>query len=490
MWLKAARYLGRQNTCNEEEPSMKSIRFIAIFIVLTASQIQTVSAESTMRLDYFHTGDAQSEVFSLDELVVEPLPWPGNSHQPIDTLLRGKYLFEITQGQENKVIYSRSFSSIYGEWETTGEAQKMKRTFHESLRFPKPTGTFTLNLKKRDPNNQFQLIWKTDFNADDYMNHQEQANYQDQVIAIEKNGDPTRKVDLLILGDGYTAKEQPAFEKKARELSEYFLSSYPFSKRRNDINVWAIAPPAHQSGVSRPSSGLYIDSPLGATYDAFRSERYVLTYDNKSWRQVASSAPYDAVIMITNSDTYGGGGIYGLYSTAAANSDWAKYLFVHEFGHHFAGLADEYFTSSVAYQAPAKIVEPYEPNVTALLDPKTLKWKHLVDKDTPLPTEWPQQTFEDHSIKIQGIRAKLRADNKPEAEMNALFDKNQAIVEALFSNHKNHSVVGAFEGANYQSKGFYRSSMNCVMFTRTKDFCSVCAEAVEQMIDTYTSQEN
>ena len=467
---------------------MNSFKYLVAIIFIVGFQSQSVFAEQTMRLDYFHTGNATSEVFSIDQLIVEPLEWPGNASQSHDKLLRGKYLFEITQTKVNKTeetIYSRSFSSIYGEWETTSEASKIKRTFHESLRFPKPNGKFTVNLKKRDANNQFEQIWQIELDADDYMNHQEQANYKQQVIEIENNGNSAKKVDLLILGDGYTAKEQPAFEKKARELSEYFLSTYPFSKRRKDINVWAIAPNSKQSGVSRPSSGKYVDSPLGATYDAFRSERYVLSYANKNWRQVASSAPYDAVIIITNSETYGGGGIYGLYSTAAANSDWADYLFVHEFGHHFAGLADEYYTSSVAYQAPAKIVEPYEPNVTALLDPKNIKWKHLVTNTTPLPTGWPKEKFEKHSLKYQEVRAKMRADNKPESEMNQLFVRNQSTVEDLFSEHKNHNVVGAFEGANYQSKGYYRSSMNCVMFTRTKDFCDVCSEAVEEMIDTF-----
>lgn len=466
---------------------MKIIKWLIFLVAIAGLQSHRLYAEQTLRLDYFHSGDASSEIFSLDQLVVEPLEWPGNLNQPKDNLLRGKYLFEILQAdKKDPIIYSRSFSSIYGEWETTLEAKKIKRTFHESIRFPKPNGKFSVRLKKRDKNNQFQLVWTIDLDADDYLNHRENANYKDQVIAIEKNGDPSNKVDLLILGDGYTIQEQPAFEKKARELSEYFLTSHPFSKRRKDINVWAIAPHAKQSGVSRPSTARYIDSPLGATYDAFGSERYVLTYDNKNWRRVASSAPYDAVIIITNSETYGGGGIYGLYSTAAANSAWAKYLFVHEFGHHFAGLADEYYTSSVAYQAPENIVEPYEPNVTALLNPKQIKWKHLMSEDTPLPTAWPKEAFETHSLKYQKIRTKLRADNKSESEMNQLFDDNQTFVESLFSKHPNHHTVGAFEGANYQSKGYYRSSMNCVMFTRTKDFCNVCSEAVEQMIDTFT----
>jgi len=252
--------------------------------------------------------------------------------------------------------------------------------------------------------------------------------------------------------------------------------------------VWALAPASAQSGVSRPSTKTYRDSPVGTTYDAFRSERYVLTFDNKSMRRIASSTPYDFIEILTNTEVYGGGGIYGLFSAAAANNEWAPYLFVHEFGHHFAGLADEYYTSAVAYEAPEKIVEPYEPNVTALLDPAELKWKHLVTPNTPLPTPWPKAEFEEHSIAVQKRRAEMRAANVSEDEMNALFRYTKEFTEKLFSKTQHKDAIGAFEGANYEAEGFYRSEMNCLMFTRTDYFCRVCAAAIEDVIDEYTKE--
>lgn len=463
-----------------------TIRSVVLLLSL-CSATSTVLADvpQTMRLDYFHSGNRDSEIFSLDEVVIEALPWTGNMHQPIDQTLRGKYLFEISD-QSGKVSWSRSFSSIYGEWETTGEARKMNRTFHESLRFPAPTSNFTVTLKKRGAENNFEGIWQIDIDPDDYMHHRESAAYADDVVAILDNGDPATKVDLLLLGDGYTAAERDAFIAKAREMTEVLFSTSPFRERKDDFNVWALAPAAAQSGISRPSTGTYRDSPIGATYDAFRSERYVLTLDNKKWRRIASSTPYDFVEILTNTETYGGGGIYGLYSTAAANGEWAPYLFVHEFGHHFAGLADEYYTSSVAYEAPDVITEPYEPNVTALLDPENLKWQHLVDDDTPLPTPWPKQTYEEHSIAAQARRAQMRADNVPEAQMNELFRENQAFAEDLFATNPYENAIGAFEGANYQARGYYRSEQNCLMFTRTEQFCAVCAAAIEKVIDEYT----
>lgn len=439
----------------------------------------------TLRVDYYHSGDVQTELFSLDRVVREPLPFPGNPAQPIDRTQHGKYEFQI-RGADDKLLYSRSFSSIYGEWETTGEARSMYRTFHESVRFPEPESDVDLVMRKRDANNQFREIWRLRIDPDDYLVHAESAAYQPAVVAIQNSGDPTTKVDLLLLGDGYRSDEHAAFIAKAHELTEALFASSPFRERRDDFNVWALAPAAAESGVSRPSTGTYRDSPFGATYDAFRSERYILTYDNREMREIISSAPYDFVEILTNTDTYGGGGIYGLYSTAAANNEWADYLFVHEFGHHFAGLADEYYTSSVAYEPPAVVIEPYEPNVTATIADGQLKWRHLTDKQTPIPTPWPKEVYEQHSNAYQEKRAALRRDNAPESAMNKLFAENREFEEQLFSAAKYRDTIGAFEGANYQAAGYYRSELNCVMFTRTPGFCQVCANAIEQVIDEYS----
>ena len=461
---------------------------ITIVLALLGAVCGNVSAEApaTMRLDYFHTGNHDTEMFSLDEVVIEALPWTGNMHQPIDKTLRGKYLFEIADADSGEVAWSRSFSSIYGEWETTAESRRINRTFHESVRFPAQDSPFDVIFKKRGAKNQFAEIWRIAIDPDDYMIHRESAMYADQVVAIINNGDPAQKVDLLLLGDGYTAEEHDDFIARAREMADILLATSPFKERKDDFNVWALAPHAAQSGISRPSTNTYRDSPIGATYDSFRSKRYVLTFDNKNWRRIASSTPYDFVEILTNTETYGGGGIYGLFGTTAANGEWAPYVFVHEFGHHFAGLADEYYTSSTAYESPEIIVEPYEPNVTALLDPDNLKWRHLVAPNTPLPTPWPKAEFEEHSLAVQEQRAQMRVDNVPESEMNVLFRFTKEYTDKLFSKSEYRDSIGAFEGANYEAKGFYRSAQNCMMFTRADYFCDVCAAAIEKVIDEYT----
>ena len=262
----------------------------------------------------------------------------------------------------------------------------------------------------------------------------------------------------------------------------------PFKERRSDFNVWALCPPAEESGISRPSTGVHRRSRVGATYDAFGVERYVLTFENRSFRDVASFAPYEFVEILSNSRTYGGGGIFGLYGTVAADSLWAPYVFVHEFGHHFAGLADEYFTSAVAYgAAPEQRVEPWEPNATALLDPKNLKWKDLVSDGTPIPTPWKKDEFVKASHDYQEKRRKLRAENRPEDEMDSLFRDEKVFEGKLLGTDEYSGKVGAFEGALYEANGYYRPQEDCIMFTRDDvPFCAVCRRAISGVIDLYS----
>ena len=462
--------------------SVSTILWVLVLIFTSVA----AKAAPTMRLDYYHTGNANQEFFSLDKLVIEPLPWPGNPSQPVDHTNLGKYLFEVIDRDTNRIVYSRGFASIYGEWETTDEAKKINRTFHESLRFPAPDKPIQVVLKKRDANNAFREIWSVTVNPDDMFIDRSKHSSPGRLIELEKNGDPVDKVDFLILGDGYQASEMKKFEEDARRLLVVLFSTSPFKERRKDFNVWGICPPSAESGISRPSSKIYRQTPLGATYDAFGSERYVLTFDNQAFREIASFAPYEFVEILANNRTYGGGGIFGLYSTVAAQSNQAPYVFVHEFGHHFAGLADEYYTSPVAYGPATERVEPWEPNATALLDPKNLKWKDLVSPDTPIPTPWNKEEFEKNSREYQKRRALIRSEGRPEEVMEALFLEVSQFERGLFAKEKYFGKVGAFEGAMYEAKGYFRPEVDCIMFTRTSSFCAVCRRAIERVINLYS----
>ena len=451
------------------------------------SPVATSAGPRTIRVDYYHTGNATEERFSLDRIVVEPLAWPGNRSRPIDDTNRGKYFFEVADAASGQVEYSRGFSSIYGEWETTAEAKQINRTFSESLRFAAPDRPVRIVVKKRDARNAFKDIWTLTVDpADKFVERGTASPDAGPLIRLHDSGDPATKLDLLILGDGYTSRERPKFERDARRLVATLFATSPFKERERDINVWGLAPPAAQSGVSRPSQHIYRRSPIGATYDAFDSERYVLTFDNKAFRDVAANAPYDAVEILVNSATYGGGGIFGLYSTVAADSVWSPYIFVHEFGHHIAGLADEYYTSEVAYLPAADRVEPWEPNATALLDPPALKWKDLVTPGVAIPTPWPKEEFERDAKEIQQKRRAIRAADRPESEMDALFRDEERRETALLNEGPHAGKVGAFEGANYEARGYYRPQADCIMFTRDNvPFCAVCRRAIAQIIDLY-----
>jgi len=459
--------------------------FLRISFLLLLFSTATLAAPQTMRLDYYHTGNATQEVFSVDRTVIEPLPWPGDPAKAIDDTNLGKYFFEVRDNQSKRVLYSRGFASVYGEWETTDEAKAMRRTFSESLRFPAPEVPVEIVLQKRDAQNRFQEVWSTSIDPKDIFIDRSKSPAPAPLIAIQKMGEPATKVDFLILGDGYTKAEAKKFETDARRMVETLFATSPFKEHRQDFNVWALCPPAAESGISRPSTGIYHDSPLGASYDAFGSERYVLTFDNRSLRKVAAFAPYEFIEILANNKTYGGGGIFNLYSTVASDNAFANYVFVHEFGHHFAGLADEYYTSSVAYAPSTTRVEPWEPNATALLDPSHLKWRDLVSGDTPTPTPWQKEAFETYSLAIQKRRAQLRKDRRPESEMEALFREELDHEQKLFAAEKYVDKVGAFEGSIYEAKGYYRPEVDCIMFTRTNHFCAVCRRAIERIINLY-----
>lgn len=459
-----------------------------IVLMLMASMHAAAATPPTLRVDIQHSGDANAEHYALERIVVEPLAWPGNPDQPLDTTNRGSQKFEVADAATGTVLYSRGYATIFGEWRSTDEAQATQRSFQESLRFPMPSAPVRITVYGRDADNAFVSSWSVTVDPTSLDVERVALPAPATPIAIRHNGDSAHKVDLLLLGDGYTAAEMGKFEQRARELADHLFSVSPFKERANDFNVWALAVPTTESGVSRPSTGIHHASSTGARYDIFGSERYILTLDNRAFRELAQHAPYDAVEIMVNGQTYGGGGIFGQFSTVAADNDWRDYLFVHEFGHHFAALADEYYTSPVSYATADKpTVEPWEPNVTALLDPTKLKWKRAPTSPlVPLPTPWPKAEFETFERGIQARRAKLRADLRPEAEMSALFHEEQAHVDALFAKAKYRDAVGAFQGGNYSATGYYRPQQQCLMFTRTDAFCHVCEDAIEDIIDLYS----
>ena len=468
-------------------------RTLGVVVTFLLLSIFSFAAPRTLRVDYYHSGNSREEWFSLDRVVLEPLEWPGNPAKAIDDSRLGDYLFEVRERGSGKLLYSRGFNSVFGEWKTTEEALHGNRTFSESLRFPTPDAPVEVSLKERNGNDEngaqqiWKEVWKTAVDPKDKFIDRSRPPSPGALLELQKMGDPASKVDLLVLGDGYTAAERGKFEKDARRFMEALFATAPFREHQKDFNVWGLCPAAEEPGVSRPSSGIYRRSPLGARYDTFGTERYVLTTENRALRDVASFAPYEFIEILVNGQIYGGGGIFNQYATVAIDNPWSGYVGVHEFGHHFAGLADEYYTSDVAYLPSDKRTEPWEPNATALLDPANLKWKDLVAPGTPLPTPWDKGEFDRFERDIQRQRKELRAAGKPEAKMDELFRKEREKEDAMLAAEKYAGKVGAFEGANYEAKGYYRPELDCIMFTRHKTFCAVCRRAIERVIRMYAN---
>ena len=442
--------------------------------------------EYTLRFDYFHSGVADAEHISLEELRLES-EWAGSKTNLIDDMHLGLYRFEVEDAASNRLIYAYSFASIFGEWQTTGEASDgVWRTLHESQRFPEPKQSFRLVLKKHNPDGTYNTIYYAEHDPDSrFVNRSPIANSK-IVWKIFNNGLPENKVDILILGDGYRKEDGKQFKKDAKHLVGVMFDTEPFKSRKSDFNVWAIDLFSDESGISNPRQNIWKKSALDLRFNAFDSDRYVLTFANKNLREIAAQAPYDAIMIIFNDPKYGGGGIYNLYSTVSSHSRDAELIFVHEFGHSFASLADEYYTSNIAYKVSQPEYEPNSPNITALFDQDNLKWKHLVEDGIPIPTLWGQDAYDSIAVVYQQNRREMIERGASIVEMDNLSKQFKQSTNSMLKSQKYYGKVGAFEGAGYLAKGLYRPEIECIMLSFNRsDYCRVCSEAIEKMIDWY-----
>ncbi|MFH1852881.1 MAG: M64 family metallopeptidase [Candidatus Neomarinimicrobiota bacterium] len=466
-------------------------RLIILLLIAFAcgADFDSYFTDRTLRLDYFHSGNATEERISFDQVRQEGT-WPGSRRILLDDSDLGKYYFEVIDLTSVTVIYSRGFCSIYGEYETTGEALAGNwGTFHESLRFPEPRDEFIVRLYKRQDNGKFREIWARRIDPQSYQINRAPVLSTGKVWNIISTGGTADKVDILVMGDGYTKRETVKFKFDAKRLVDALFATEPFKSRRSDFNVRGLNISSPEKGISNPRGRAWKNSALDLRYNTFDSDRYVLAYENKLIREISAQAPYDALVILVNSDKYGGGGIFNLYATVAVDTDPAAYIMIHEFGHSFGGLGDEYYTTDVAYEEfiPAG-VEPWDPNVTALLEPGTVKWGALVAPGTPLPTPWNQSGYDSARSSYQAARERLVISGSTSADsMNSLFAAVRAATEPVLKANQYWGRVGAFEGAGYQEKGLYRPEIDCIMFSRNPDyFCRVCRAAIERMIDLHT----
>lgn len=443
---------------------------------------------TTMRLDYYHSGTKGEESFSFD-CAYEEGSWPGSRINVLDTLNLGEFLVRVYDRATGAMIYSRGFSSVFQEWQTTDEAARgIRRTFSETVRFPFPRRAVQVAIARRDRYSVFHEIFSVVIDPLDVTQVSREKRQPDyRILSLADNGSPTEKVDVVILGDGYAKEDMEKFRRDAKRFTEVLFSTTPFNGRKSDFNVRAIEVVSAESGIDVPDKNVWKNTPLGTAYNTFGSARYVLTTENRALRDIAGAVPYDFICILVNDTRYGGGGIFQLYTTTytgepSPGEAWRMdYVYVHEFGHSFAGLGDEYYTSSTGYNDfyPAG-VEPWEPNITAMTDPGSIKWRATLTPKTPVPTPWEKAAYDS----LEALRGKLdRLAPDYYAKSKPLHEAGQRILKTS----RFAGVVGAFEGAGYVSRGLYRPAVDCRMFSlSTVGFDPVCSAAIIRMIDFYS----
>ncbi len=458
--------------------------------------------DETMRIDYFHTGNSEEEIISLDQ-VWRQGTWAGSRTHLIDNLDLGRYYTKIYDADSGELLYSKGFDSYYGEWKTTGlAAEGIRRTYHESALIPFPRRTVEFALEVRQKDMTLKEIYRVSIDPDWHMIREDALDEDVIVMKAAYHGNPHGCVDIAILGDGYTADEEGKFRDDVQRAADLMLSYEPYKSMADKFNIWGVLKPSQESGCDEPSRGVHRNTSLGSTFDSLGSERYLLTEDNRAIRDVAANAPYDVLYIMVNHERYGGGGIYNLFCTFTSNNQWSPFVFLHEFGHSFAGLADEYYSSSTAYNDfyPAG-TEPHERNITALLDPENPKWKNLITPGAELPTPWRKAEYDAMDAEYNKGRAEqnkriadLMKGGGSEEEIEAAkaageawSKSHQAKVDEWFKGSEFFGQVGAFEGAGYVSRGMYRSQLDCIMFTKgLKKFCAACSAGIREVTERYT----
>jgi hypothetical protein len=458
--------------------------------------------DATLRIDFYHTGNAEEEIVAVDRLYRQG-SWAGPLTNLIDPFSYGRYLIQAHDPDSGELLFSTGFDSYFREYRTTAAAAAgTMRTYHESvlLPFPKRPLKVTWFAQQRDGTMVNLLQSIVDPASVEIATEPPTADAM--VIEAHIGGPPHEVLDIAILGEGYTEIEVETFKTDLQHAVEVLLNHAPYDAHRSQISVRGVLAPSAESRCDEPTRGAFRSTALGATFNSLGSERYLLTEDNRAVRDVAANAPYDALVIMINHDRYGGGGIYRLFCTFTAHSDWADYLLLHEFGHSFAGLADEYYSSAVAYNDfYPRGHEPSEPNITALLDPNDLKWRDLVTQGTELPTPWEKEGYDGEDTAYQEERKLLNeaiaeaSTSGAAAEKIAELEDNEARHAAIHAQWAEEYLkrsrwagkVGAFEGAGYSSTGLYRPTLDCLMFSRrVQPLCPVCERAVAAMILRYS----
>lgn len=419
----------------------------AIIVLLFCSMMATAQnnfnkyfADKVLRFDFMLAGDYQKTHVYPMGMKEEPY-WAGSYNNLIDPFNYGNFVYELYTSAGDTLIYSRGFCTLFQEWQTTQEAKTMERSFYEVATMPFPRNKARLVIRMRERTGSFTKLYETTIDPVNYFIRKEKP-VDVNVTRIKYSGDPHKCVDFAFVAEGYKADEMSKFREDVKKMADVLFSEEPFSNYKDKINIWAVEAVSEDSGTDVPGEKIYVNTVLNSSFYTFDLDRYLTTQDIKTVNDYAAVAPHDHIIVLINSNRYGGGGVYNYYTGTTAGHALSPKVFMHELGHGFAGLADEYYSSSVAYDNFYPLdVEPWEPNITTMVNFSS-KWKNMISKGTPVPTP---------------------------------------------SDGKYVNVTGLFEGGGYSAKGIFRPEYDCRMKSNSqKGYCNVCREAVKKMIEFYT----
>lgn len=440
--------------------------------VILAALVITLSAAAqeytkTLRLDYIFTGTNQETEISLAKM--KSLDgWYGRNVNMDTLLLEGNSQVKLYDAETGNLLYINSFSTLFREWQNSEEATKVRKSFEATVLVPMPKDKAIVTLDLYNDRKEVVATYTHEMDPKDILIQPVKCNFPSKYIL--KSGDSKDCIDIAIVAEGYTAEEADLFYSEAQMAMEQIIAHEPFKSLKDRLNFVAVAAPSQESGVSVPHEGDWKNTALGSHYDTFYSDRYLTTLNIFKLHDALASVPYEHIIILANTDTYGGGGIYGQYMLSSTRHYQSKPVIVHEFGHSFAGLADEYFYDDQYEQFYFSDIEPWEPNITTLVDFES-KWKDMLQTDKIVTKA--EQDAEKKAQREQ--MAKDRAAGKP-------------LARPEYSNDK--SVVGLYEGGGYLSEGVWRPVPECRMkINEYPEFCPVCQRAIARYIDWNTVQE-
>lgn len=393
-----------------------------------------------MRFDYYHSGDAQTEEYYFAQVREEPY-WGGSKVSLIDEKEYGNQFFKIIDKATGEVIYSRGFCTLWNEWQSTGEARRIRKSMPESVVFPFPKNDVRIEIYTRGKAGDFVKKFEQEIDPKSYFIAKYPPRWETFDVVV--NGSPEHKVDIVLLPEGYDASERAKFEEACRGFAEAMFSFEPYGELRDRFNIRAVWVPSVDSGVTMPGSGVWKNTSAKAGFWTFDSERYQMTEDFHNLRDQAGHVPYDLIYVLSNTDKYGGGGIYNFYGISSANHpvSTAK-VYIHEFGHLLLGLGDEY-VGGVSYEEESMYPtdrEPWEENLTTLVDFESKAWSRMLPEGTPVPTPLTPESGE---------------------------------------------KLGVYEGGGYVATGVYRPWPNCLMHNlhNIDKFCPVCEAGIRNQIE-------